>query len=158
MTNDLIKDYTLKISQASRSEIIVILYDLSIQYLEDAKKSCESGNHSAMRENCGAAIRVINDLINALDYSYELAASLYSMYEYISKEISLAVIKDSKEKLNDPIRYLGALREAFTKVAAEDKSGPLMDNTQSVYAGLTYGKGMLNENVTAANPNRGYSV
>jgi flagellar protein FliS len=34
---------------------------------------------------------------------------------------------------------------------------PVMDNSQSVYAGLTYGRGSLNENLVG-NANRGFLV
>lgn len=37
------------------------------------------------------------------------------------------------------------LRNSFETAAADDKSAPLMDNAQKVYAGMTYGKGRLTE-------------
>ena len=39
------------------------------------------------------------------------------------------------------------LRNSFETAAADDKSAPLMDNAQKVYAGMTYGKGRLTESV-----------
>ena len=47
--------------------------------------------------------------------------------------------------LEDAMDILGTLRESFSSISALDYSGPLMQNTQQVYAGLTYGKGILNE-------------
>lgn len=38
-----------------------------------------------------------------------------------------------------------SLHSAFEEVAKQDTSGAVMQNTQQVYAGLTYGKGKLNE-------------
>ena len=35
--------------------------------------------------------------------------------------------------------------ESFEQVAKQDTSGAVMANTQQIYAGLTYGKGTLNE-------------
>lgn len=35
--------------------------------------------------------------------------------------------------------------ESFEQVAKEDHSGPVMEHSQQLYAGLTYGKGTLNE-------------
>ena len=52
---------------------------------------------------------------------------------------------------------LKKLRKSFEDVAAQDDSEPLMSNTQDVYAGLTYGRGSLNENVNTV-PNRGFTV
>ena len=54
---------------------------------------------------------------------------------------------------------MGKLKEAFQEVAKQDYSAPVMKNTQQVYAGLTYGKGSLNEVLLTGNDsNRGYRV
>lgn len=37
------------------------------------------------------------------------------------------------------------MKESFEEIAKQDTSGPVMENSQQVYAGLTYGKGSLNE-------------
>ena len=51
------------------------------------------------------------------------------------------------------------LKAAFEEVAKQDTSEPLMENTQQVYAGLTYGKGSLNEVLMSRDEyNRGYRV
>ena len=47
------------------------------------------------------------------------------------------------------------LRNSFETAAADDKSAPLMDNAQKVYAGLTYGKGRLTESFIN-DDNRGF--
>lgn len=158
MTKDQIQDYTLKISQASRSEIIVILFELAINYLDDATKACNDNNHIEMRSNCAAAVNVINDLMGSLDFTYELAAPLFRVYEYISKEISMSVVKNDAKMLDNPRRYLNKLKDSFEKISGEDTTGPMMDNAQTIYAGLTYGRGVLNESVAAADSNRGFSV
>ena len=46
---------------------------------------------------------------------------------------------------------MGGLHESFEKIAQEDTSETVMKNSQQVYAGLTYGKGTLNE--VFMNPN-----
>ena len=47
------------------------------------------------------------------------------------------------------------LHAAYKEMEKEDTSAPTMGNTQSVFAGLTYGKYSLNEDVTASSMNRG---
>jgi flagellar protein FliS len=47
------------------------------------------------------------------------------------------------------------LHDAYAELEKEDTSDKLMGNTQKVYAGLTYGKYSLNEDVTAVSYNRG---
>ena len=50
-----------------------------------------------------------------------------------------------------------SLREAYNQIAVENKSGPVMRNTQTVYAGLTYGKKDVNVNLEQLS-NRGFRV
>ena len=68
----------------------------------------------------------------------------------------MSVIKNDGSALASCIKLLGSLKESFEKLAAQDESGPAMSNTQSVYAGLTYGKGTLNESMSS--DNRGFTV
>lgn len=158
MTKEEIKEYSFRITQGSRTDIVVVMYDMAIKYQKDAIKAFKENDHSEFRAQCMNAVRVVSDLIESLDFSYELAMPLLRVYEYVSREISGAVIKNEIEGLNRCIRYMQSLKESFEKVAKEDSSGPVMGNSQTVYAGLTYGKGTLNENVTADNMNRGFSV
>ena len=48
-----------------------------------------------------------------------------------------------------------SLHDSFEIISKQDTSGPVMGNTQTVYAGLTYGKTDLN--VSLSDPdNRGF--
>lgn len=156
MTDELKKDYTRRISQGSATEIIVILYEIALGYMADAKEYQKKGNHDDARRECTNAARVLSHLMGSLDFSYEISMHLFRVYEFISKEISMAVIKDDKERLDAPIRMMKTLKESFEKLAKEDKSGPMMNNSEVVYSGLTYSKGSLNDNTVVGNNNRGF--
>ena len=157
MTKDRIQEYTLKITNASPTGIIVILYDLAIEYIEEAKKSLNESDHENAKIQCTNAGRVLGDLISSLDFSYGISFPLFRIYEYVSKEVSMAVIKNDGSNLGECVRLLLSLKDSFEQVAKQDTSGPAMNNTETVYAGLTYGKGTLNES-TAVSSKRGYTV
>lgn len=158
MTSEQIQNYTRKITESSPTGIIVILYELAIGYLEDAKSAKANVGHEGFLKECLNAQKVLGDLVGALDFDYELALPLYRIYEYVEKSISDAIFKDDADKLDISIKYLSMLKDSFEKIAKEDKSGPAMDNAQTVYAGLTYGKGTLNESVDMGSRQRGYTV
>lgn len=158
MTKEEIQDYTLKITQASKTGIIVILYELADKYLTDARDAFAAGNREEYRKNCMNAQKVIQDLIGALDFKYALAANLYRIYEYIGREISMSVIRNNPDKLLEVKKYLSDLEAAFEKVAKEDKSGPAMGNAQAVYTGLTYGRGRMMDSLTIESSNRGFKA
>ena len=48
------------------------------------------------------------------------------------------------------------LHGAYEKLGSMDTSGPVMENVQTVYAGLTYGRNNLVENFTDQGTNRGF--
>ena len=156
MTNEQIREYTLKITNASLTGIIVIMYDLAIDYIREAQKCFDANDHEGAKVSCTNAGRVLGDLISSLDFTYEISFPLFRIYEFISKEVSMSVIKNDGSALASCIKLLGSLKESFEKLAAQDESGPAMSNTQSVYAGLTYGKGTLNESTSS--DNRGFTV
>ncbi|MCR5107133.1 MAG: flagellar protein FliS [Lachnospiraceae bacterium] len=157
MTKELIQEYTLKITQANRSRIIVIVYDMTEQYIKDALEAFDHGDLLTFRDNCRYAGKCVGDLLEALDFDYELAFPLMRLYVYISKEISMSSIKNDTEGLLVARGLLLSLRDSFEEMAKQDKSEPVMGNTESVYAGLTYGKNSLNESINGSG-NRGFKV
>ncbi len=67
---------------------------------------------------------------------------------------------DIRKDISETERIIGMLKKlqaAFAEVGKEDDSGPMMENTQQVYAGLTYSKSSLNEDMYS-NGNRGFTV
>ena len=158
MTKEKKQEYTLKITGASPTGIIVIMYDMAIEYIETAKECFAAQDHEGARTNCTNAGRVLGDLITSLDFTYEISFPLFRIYEFISREISMAVIKNDVKALDPSIKLLSSLRESFEKLSEQDSSGPAMSNAQPVYAGLTYGKGALNESTSYTSDNRGFTV
>lgn len=158
MDKEQIQKYTLKISQANKSQIIVILYELADIYIADALQAFEKEDITVFKHNCSYAGKCVADLLEALDFNYELAYPLMRLYIFISKEISLAGIKKDPAGLLHARKLLSELKEAFDTVAGQDQSAPVMQNSQTVYAGLTYGKNQLNENLSDEGALRGFRV
>lgn len=158
MEKELIQDYTRRISQAKASEIIVIIYELFDKYTEDALADYNNEDYSGFNHNLEAAINCVQDLCDALDFSYELANPLMKIYAYVKKEISLMMIRRKTDNLEAVRKQMGELKKSFEELAKNDSSEAVMQNTQTVYAGLTYGKGSLNESIANNSSNRGYTV
>ena len=83
--------------------------------------------------------------MGALDLQYEVSLQLFQLYRFAQKRLIEASYEETDKKLEDAIPIFRELREAFSEVAKQDNSGPVMRNIDQVYAGLTYGKGSLNE-------------
>ncbi len=158
MTKEQIQQYTLRITQANRTQVIVIIYDMILDDVEGAIQAFSEDQYGAFRDQCNHIKRCVADLMEALNFSYELSQNLMQLYLFINREASTAVIRKDPTRLEIIREITLNLKEAFLKISEQDTSGPMMENTQAVYAGLTYGKGNLNENLKDQGSSRGFRV
>lgn len=145
MQKERIREYTLKVSQANATELIVITYDIILDDIAAAKKAYEEGDTEALRKELKHAQRFVSELISALDFSYALSVNLLRLYEYVQKLLVGCEIGGRIQGLETAEEVITGLRSAFAQISSKDNDGAVMRNTQQVYAGLTYGKGVLNE-------------
>ncbi len=157
MTSQEIRDYSLKISQSSRTELIVIMYEMAIKYIDDGVAALKSENVSEYRKYLKRAKSVINELVSILDMKYEISFELRNIYVFMIKTLVRADIRKETDELVRIREMLLELRKAFIEVGKSDNSGAMMQNTQQVYAGLTYSRTSLNESMYS-DVNRGYKV
>ena len=156
MTREHKQQFTLRITQANKTELIVILYEIVLGYMEDAEVALEADNITEFREALRKVRSCFGELIASLNLDYELAARLLSLYLYCNRELTKADVRKEKEPLMHIRSVISKLLEAYRELAGQDTSGPVMQNSQTVYAGLTYGKNSLSENLADQGANRGF--
>ncbi len=169
MKKELIQDFVLRTSQASRSELIVILYDIILEDIQAAR--CffsDEGKHlpaekrketAKFRKELKHAQRAVNELMAALDFQYRLSFELRRLYVFANQELIRAERSNTLEPLLIVEQMISKLKAAFIEVAKQDTSGPMVQNAQHLTAGLTYGKSRLNEVFIEGNdPNRGFTA
>lgn len=146
MTEEKIKEFSLRISQCSRTELVVITDEIVIDYLKDAKKAYQSESREPFLFVLKKARQFIDVLSSALDMRFEISYDLINLYNYVKRCIIQADARYTDEHLDEIISIMENLRDAFVQVAKNDHSGSVVTNSQKVYAGLTYGPGSkLNE-------------
>ena len=156
MKDELKKEFTRRITQANKVSMITILYDMTLVYLEDAKAALAEKQEKQFVQEIHHAQDCLMELLNSLHTKYEPAPALYSLYLYMHKALADAVISSSDEPLTQPESILKRLRDAYLQLEKSAAFEPLMDNTQQIYAGLTYGKHSLVESLAQPVHNRGY--
>ena len=155
MKKEQILDFTRRISQCNRSGLIVVMYDIYFVYLNGAKSAYEKGTWEEYKENLRKAQRMIDELISSLNFSYDLAKELYRIYVFCRDSLATALYRRDIGELVTAEELMRKLYTAFEQVAGTDKSGPLMSNTQQVYAGYTYGRDDLVETCQDSDTSRG---
>ncbi len=158
MDNEKKQQFVLRISNANKTEMIVILYDMYLTYSEDAREALKAGDEKAFRQNIVKTRNVLNELMDSLNFEYEEAGFYLSLYIYITKLLVKADIHSEPEKLEEAEKLISRLRDMYKELVKQDTSGPVMKNTQTVYAGITYGKNDINVNVDDGSSSRGFLV
>ncbi len=156
MTKEQIQAFTLRVSSANKTEMIVILYDIAITYLNDSVSALENDNKSLFRAELNRTKSTVQELMNSVDTSTELGATLLKLYVYCNRELTEAFINYDEAPARHVIKIFGELKEAYKVASSRDKSAAVMTNTETVYNGLTYNKNLMNEILTDRASNRGF--
>ena len=158
MKAESIKIYTRRVTSANKSELIVIIYDIIEENLTLAEEALAKNDKENFRNELKQAVSFVKELIVSLDMHYEVSKNLASLYIYVSRCLNFALVSGKKEEIEAARKVIRRLGDSFREVAKLDNSEPVMENTQQVYAGITYGKGLnLDETLLDSDSmNRGF--
>lgn len=156
MTKECKQQFTLRITQANKTELIVILYEMILEYIKEAKAALANQEILEFREALRKVRGCLRELNLSLNLDYELAGRLLSLYMYCNRELTKADIRKEEEPIEHVSMVISKLLEAYRELAKQDTSAAVMQNSQTVYAGLTYDKNSLSENMTDQGANRGF--
>lgn len=155
MTKECKQQFTLRITQANSTQLIVILYEMLLCYLEEGEAA---QNREELKEAVRKARGCVNELIQSLHLEYEPAPALMQLYMFCIRRLAVCESRGDVQALADIKKVIQPLRDAYAQIEELNDGGPVMNNPQTVYAGLTYGKNTLTENMADQSANRGMFV
>lgn len=155
MTKEKIQDFTIRVTTANKTEMIVILYDIAITYLQDAVDALSACNHAEYRRELGRARNTLRELQNSVDTSMDLGMNLLKLYVYCNKELTKGYMDFDETPIFHVMAMLIGLRDAYKEAGKADKSGPVMDHVETICSGYTYNKYLMKETVSTGEYNRG---
>lgn len=158
MTKECKQQFTLRITQANATEMVVILYEMLLCYLEEAQAALAEEDKVAFKEAVRKSRGCLNELMQSLNLEYEPAPTLMQLYLFCVRRLAIGEVRRDASALDEIVRVIRPLHDAYEEIAKQNESGPVMNNSQTVYAGLTYGKNTLTENMTDQGTNRGMLV
>ncbi|NLF83220.1 MAG: flagellar export chaperone FliS [Candidatus Gastranaerophilales bacterium] len=127
MTNPYLKQYQQsQIQTAPPEQILIMLYDGAIQFLNKALVALEQKNIQESHNNIIGAQNIIMEFMNTLnmDIGGEVARNLYSLYEYPHYRLIQANINRNAEMVQEVLRHLKDLKatwEEAIRIAAREK-------------------------------------
>ncbi len=155
MTDERKQEYARKISQANKSQVVVIIYEVAMEYFDEAiAAETSEGFCEAVKK----AKKCVEQLRDALDMNYPaISLPLSRLYNFVTLECDKATMKDDRTNIPACRKVMEGLHDSFVEVAKQDTSGPMMSNAEEVYAGLTYGRDGANSTV-GASASRGFAI
>lgn len=156
MTDEKKQSFTRRIANANKTEMIVVLYEMILAYAEDAKKALEEKEEEEFQKAVQRAKACVVELQNSLNLENAIAMNYFEVYLFLRRELSKAAVCSNITALNNVCDIVTEMHETYLKLSQTDTSRPVMENTQAVYAGLTYGKNSLNESLADQDIDRGF--
>lgn len=116
--------YQTQVRSQSPVELVVMLYDGALRFLHMAADGMRRHDLVAKREGMSRATAILAELQNTLNLQEggEVAASLDRLYNYISGRLFEANAKKDPAPIEEAIRLLKPLREAWSQIANQPAS------------------------------------
>ncbi len=140
MTKEQINEFSMRISQSNKTQIVVITYEIINNYLETAKAAMEKGETDDFVFNVKKARQFINQLSSALDFRYGISRELMNLYMFANDCLLKSELRRQDVNVSEVMKMMSKLHDAFEEVSKQDTSLPQMQGGSVVYEGLTYGK------------------
>lgn len=153
--------YLLRISQASPAGLVVINFELILEFLNEAEKTVASDSE-AFRVAIGKAKDGLEQLIQSLDFEISISQEFYEIYNYAYKLLCDIHFSSDVEAACSAVKEVAELMETLLigwRDVAEKSDDSSMETGEAVpkiYTGLTYGRnGSANEYIDE-DKDRGY--
>ncbi len=144
-----IDDYKKRIVNASPMQLVIINFEIILDYLNCAKQCLSSAetDEPAFKKNMEGAHNFLKELIASLNFDYEISGQLMQIYLYVNKLLIKGTNRKDEKNIDEAISILTKLLDSFEKIKdTEADKAPVMENVSKVFAGLTYNsKGELSE-------------
>uniref|UniRef100_A0A7C1F3Z3 Flagellar secretion chaperone FliS n=1 Tax=Ammonifex degensii TaxID=42838 RepID=A0A7C1F3Z3_9THEO len=107
------------VTTAPPGRLLLMLYDGAISFLSQAIEVLEARDYEEANRLIIRAQDIIAELISALDMKYEIAHSLYQLYDYFNRRLIEANVKKDAVPATEVQGYLKELREIWARVVAD---------------------------------------
>ena len=135
-----------RVATANEAQLVAIMYEGLIDTFNECISNIdEKESLDILMDKCRD---ILAELMGTLKGDSEIANNYKSLYLYVNNNITEGYITKDKSKFEEAIKVMTPLYEGWNELGEK----LYMDNIQEnkgpkVVAGMTYGKGYVNENV-----------
>lgn len=101
-------------------------------------------------------LTVCGELTDSVQEKNELGRTVLGLYLYVSRQLGIALGSKKAEPLFEAEKVMRRLYEIYKEDAVNDTSDPVMQKSQQIYAGLTYGREDLTVSSQDGSSSRGF--
>jgi flagellar protein FliS len=118
-----------QVSTADRLQLVVMLYDGAITFLNQAKEKMAAQDTAGKGLYLGKALDIIAELNASLNFQEgkEVAANLFHLYNFMTAHLTRANLNWDAAAIDDVIKMLGELRDAWEEVCQKSKRGEIKE-------------------------------
>jgi flagellar protein FliS len=111
-----------QITTANQGKLIVMLYDGAIKFLNIALDNLNPKTYDVVNNNIIKAQDIITELLLSLNMEEggEISQNLFNLYMYFKRQLLDANIKKDGEILDQIIKMLKELRDAWDQISANE--------------------------------------
>ena len=145
MTAEEMNVYKMRIAQAGIAEFTLVMLEMEMQWIQEAISAYDEGDTEEFLDCVSKAQSTQVELMNVLNMENPVAVDMFSVFAYNNKMLIQSKIKRQPQELSRCRKMLGKFYKSLQAIAGTDTEGPVMEQSEKVYAGLTYGTGGLVE-------------
>ncbi len=112
------------VTSASPLELVVMLYDGALRFMEAGKLAMQTGDTYKQNEDLKRAQRIIVELTSCLDLQRggEIAQNLSALYSFAYDRLVQGNVYDRPAYIDQAIKVFSDLREGWAGLVAQEKS------------------------------------
>jgi flagellar protein FliS len=129
------------VASASPHELIMLLFDGVLKCIKDARTALAAQDIKRKCDQVTKALRIIDEGLKAsIDTRVggDLPDQLLSLYDYVSRELLLASLRNDDERFASCMGIVGELRDAWASITDRPRSGSNASSATSAYAMASY--------------------
>ncbi len=111
------------LATSDKVQIILMLYEGTLNHLKTAKQKIESGDIMSKGVHLGKVTSIISELSNVLDMEKggEISKNLRSLYNYVLQRLLYANLNNDVTAIEDAERIMGTIKDGWKDMMKEMK-------------------------------------
>jgi flagellar protein FliS len=111
------------VNGASPVQLVVMLYDGALRFMEQGRYAMQNGDLVAQNHNLQKAQRIVLELMATLnmDQGGEVAQNLMALYTFVLEQLIDANVKDSTVPIEHAMKTMSGLRESWAELERQSR-------------------------------------